>query len=60
MHSQAERVASALRDGMNADTAPDPSDLFDHVYASKTPQLQEQAAMLAAEIRADAETGELS
>ena len=54
IHSQAERVASNLRDGMNADTAPDPSDLFDFVYATRTPQLQEQAAMLAAEIEADA------
>ena len=54
IHSQAERVASNLRDGMNADTAPAPSDLFDYVYATKTPQLREQAAMLAAELAADA------
>ena len=56
IHSQAERVASNLRDGMNADTVPDPSDLFEFVYATRTPQLQEQAAMLAAEIAADAAT----
>jgi pyruvate dehydrogenase E1 component alpha subunit len=46
---------------MNADTVPDPSDLFEYVYATRTPQLEEQAAMLAAEIAADAAgTGDFS
>jgi 2-oxoisovalerate dehydrogenase E1 component alpha subunit len=53
MHAQAERVATILRDGMNAESVPTASDLFDYVYANRTPQLNEQAAMLADEIERD-------
>jgi 2-oxoisovalerate dehydrogenase E1 component alpha subunit len=49
----AEDMASTLRDGLNSDPETDPADLFRFVYASQTPQLREQAAFLAAELRAD-------
>jgi 2-oxoisovalerate dehydrogenase E1 component alpha subunit len=47
---EAEQVASALREGMNRETTPDPQDLFAHVYSVPTPQLAEQSAMLAEEL----------
>ena len=46
---QGERAAADLRDRMNADPQVDPADLFAHVYARPTPQLREQAEMVAAE-----------
>jgi pyruvate dehydrogenase E1 component alpha subunit len=52
MHAHAERVASTLRDGMNAEVDPDPAELFAHVYATQTPQLREQAALVADELAA--------
>jgi pyruvate dehydrogenase E1 component alpha subunit len=55
---EAEALAAQLRAGMNAETVPDPFELFDHVYAEPTPQLREQRAQLAAELAADAETAE--
>ncbi len=48
--AEAERVATHLRDGLNRDVAPDPAMLFDHVYAHPTPQLAEQAALVADEL----------
>jgi 2-oxoisovalerate dehydrogenase E1 component alpha subunit len=48
---EAERVAAHLRDGLNRDVEPDPADLFAHVYATPTPQLREQAALVADELR---------
>lgn len=53
MHAQAERMATVLRDAMNAENEPRVSDLFDFVYATRTPQLDEQAAMLADELDRD-------
>jgi pyruvate dehydrogenase E1 component alpha subunit len=53
---EAEEMAARLREAMNGDPALDPMDLFDHVYAEKTPQLGEQAAQLRAEL--DAENAE--
>jgi pyruvate dehydrogenase E1 component alpha subunit len=47
---EAERFASRVRDGMNADPEVDPAELFAHVYARPTTALREQAALLAAEI----------
>ncbi|UYM06067.1 pyruvate dehydrogenase (acetyl-transferring) E1 component subunit alpha [Solicola gregarius] len=47
---QAERLAEHIRDGVGRDVEPRPEDLFDHVYARRTPQLEEQAAMLADEL----------
>ncbi|MDQ1050986.1 pyruvate dehydrogenase (acetyl-transferring) E1 component subunit alpha [Streptomyces sp. V4I2] len=55
VREEAEAAAAELRAGMNADTAADPLELFDHVYAEPTPQLREQRALLAAEL---AETDE--
>ena len=46
----AEEVATAMRDGLMTDIEPTPQDLFDHVYATPTPQLREQAAFLAEEL----------
>ncbi|GLY95346.1 pyruvate dehydrogenase (acetyl-transferring) E1 component subunit alpha [Actinoplanes sp. NBRC 103695] len=46
----AERLAEVTRDGINRDVTPDPADLFAHVYASPTPQLREQQALLADEL----------
>ncbi|GAA3194398.1 pyruvate dehydrogenase (acetyl-transferring) E1 component subunit alpha [Dactylosporangium siamense] len=48
--AEAERVATHLRDGLNRDVEPDPADLFAHVYATPTPQLREQAALVADEL----------
>jgi len=46
----AEAVAAHIRDGLNTDVEPRPDDLFDHVYASRTSQLEEQAALLSDEL----------
>ena len=46
----AEAVASHTREGLNTDVTPRPDDLFDYVYAARTPQLHEQAASLADEL----------
>ncbi|MEU6309596.1 pyruvate dehydrogenase (acetyl-transferring) E1 component subunit alpha [Streptomyces sp. NPDC047014] len=51
--ADAEEMAAALREGMNADPVLDPMDLFAHVYAEQTGQLREQAAMLRAELEAE-------
>ncbi|GAB1692482.1 pyruvate dehydrogenase (acetyl-transferring) E1 component subunit alpha [Krasilnikovia sp. M28-CT-15] len=48
--AEAERVATHLRDGLNADITPNPDDLFAYVYAKPTPQLREQAALVADEL----------
>ncbi|AKT51317.1 thiamine pyrophosphate-dependent dehydrogenase E1 component subunit alpha [Arsenicicoccus sp. oral taxon 190] len=52
--AEGERLAADLRERMNADPATDPEDLFRHVYATPTPQLREQRALLQAELEADA------
>lgn len=46
----AESVASAMRDGLMKDVEPDPQELFHNIYATPTPQLQEQAAFLTEEL----------
>ncbi|MFJ9087127.1 pyruvate dehydrogenase (acetyl-transferring) E1 component subunit alpha [Streptomyces sp. NPDC102384] len=51
----AEEQAAELRARMNQDPALDPMDLFGDVYAEQTPQLREQAALLRAELDAEAE-----
>lgn len=53
VRDDAEAMAAALREGMNADPVVDPMDLFAHVYAEQTDRLREQAAMLRAELEAE-------
>jgi 2-oxoisovalerate dehydrogenase E1 component alpha subunit len=50
---EAEALAADLRRRMDADadTEPDPLELFDHVYAEPTPQLLEQRDQLTAELQ---------
>jgi pyruvate dehydrogenase E1 component alpha subunit len=43
---------------MNADSAPDPADLFEHVYAASTAALRGQQRELAWELAAEAGDGE--
>jgi len=52
----AERMAADLRDRMNLDPPLDPLELFSHVYAEPTSQLRQQAALLSAELAAEAES----
>ena len=54
--AEGERLAADLRERMNLDPETHPDDLFRHVYATLTPQLREQRAMLHAELDADAES----
>ena len=49
--AQAEDYAGRLRERMNAEPEVAPLSLFDHVYAEPTPQLREQAAMVAQEVQ---------
>lgn len=51
----AEAMAADLRQRMNADPVLEPMDLFAHVYAERSSQLQEQAAQLRAELDAEGE-----
>ncbi len=46
----AEAMAAHTREGLNRDVEPRPDDLFDFVYAQRTPQLEEQADLLADEL----------
>jgi pyruvate dehydrogenase E1 component alpha subunit len=48
----AERSAAALRERMNVDVEPDPTDLFAHVYAEPTAALLAQRTQLLAELDA--------
>lgn len=50
----AEATAAHMRTGLSKDAVPDPADLFAHVYAETTPQLEEQAALLADELAREA------
>ncbi len=52
--STADDVASAMREGLMGDNVPEPAALFQNVYASPTPQLREQAAMVADELEREA------
>ncbi|XVU29227.1 pyruvate dehydrogenase (acetyl-transferring) E1 component subunit alpha [Actinoplanes sp. CA-054009] len=44
--ANAERIAVNMREGLNRDVEPNPEDLFAHVYATPTTQLQEQGAQV--------------
>ncbi|TQM37807.1 pyruvate dehydrogenase E1 component alpha subunit [Pseudonocardia cypriaca] len=46
----AEEMAAHVRAGMGGESVLDPAELFAHVYSTPTPQLREQAALLAAEL----------
>jgi 2-oxoisovalerate dehydrogenase E1 component alpha subunit len=48
---RAEDFAADLRTRMNAEPEVDPMDLFEHVLATPTPQLREQAEMVRDELR---------
>lgn len=48
--AEAEEVAAALRDALGTDAELDPEDLVRHVYATRTPQLEEQWNRLADEL----------
>jgi 2-oxoisovalerate dehydrogenase E1 component alpha subunit len=52
--AEAEVVATALRDALNTEKTPDPEDLFRHVYAIRTPQLEEQWQSLSSELAREA------
>ena len=56
LDAEAETVAAALRERMNAETAQDPAELFRHVYAEPTPTLRAQEAQLAWELAAGGES----
>ncbi|QKW33099.1 pyruvate dehydrogenase (acetyl-transferring) E1 component subunit alpha [Actinomadura sp. NAK00032] len=51
--AEAEEFAARLRDRMNADPELVPLGMFEHVYGTPTPQLDEQRAQLRAEIEAE-------
>jgi 2-oxoisovalerate dehydrogenase E1 component subunit alpha len=51
---QADQLAAVLRNGLSKETPADPAELFAHVYARPTPQLVEQAALVADEIDREA------
>jgi pyruvate dehydrogenase E1 component alpha subunit len=46
----ADKIAAELRDGLMQEVSPDPAELFAHLYATPTPQLEEQAAFLQDEL----------
>ncbi|WP_395398601.1 pyruvate dehydrogenase (acetyl-transferring) E1 component subunit alpha [Arthrobacter sp. UC242_113] len=51
---KAEAVAAQLRTGLGEDVRVDPQELFKHVFATPTPQLAQQSALLADELARDA------
>jgi 2-oxoisovalerate dehydrogenase E1 component alpha subunit len=48
--AEAEQLAAGVRERMNADVAVDPAELFEHVYAQPTANLERQRAALLAEL----------
>ena len=50
---KAEAFAADLRQRMSVDLTVDPMSLFDNVFATPTPQLHEQRAMVQAELKAE-------
>jgi 2-oxoisovalerate dehydrogenase E1 component alpha subunit len=57
---RAEAFATDLRDRLSVDLVVDPMSLFNNVFATSTPQLLEQRAMVEAELEAEAEAEEAS
>jgi 2-oxoisovalerate dehydrogenase E1 component subunit alpha len=56
LKAEAEQLAADLRERMNADIAVDPAELFEHVYARPTANLERQRAALLAELAEAEET----
>ncbi|WP_083915571.1 pyruvate dehydrogenase (acetyl-transferring) E1 component subunit alpha [Demetria terragena] len=56
VEAESERLASDLRDGMNAEPVVDPAAMFDHTFAEPTPQLLQQRDMLMGELHAEGVT----
>ena len=56
---EADAVAARLRAAFGEERPPDPDELFTHVYASPTPQLAAQKAMLRAELASLSNTEEV-
>ncbi|MDQ8708125.1 pyruvate dehydrogenase (acetyl-transferring) E1 component subunit alpha [Streptomyces sp. LHD-70] len=52
IRQEAEDMAQDLRSRLATDPSPVALDLFDHVYAHRTPQLEEQRSLLAEELAA--------
>ncbi|MFC9847862.1 pyruvate dehydrogenase (acetyl-transferring) E1 component subunit alpha [Streptomyces sp. NPDC060223] len=52
IRQEAEDMARDLRGQLSTDPSPEALDLFEHVYARRTPQLDEQRSLLAEELRA--------
>jgi 2-oxoisovalerate dehydrogenase E1 component alpha subunit len=50
--AEAEAVAARMRDSLFGAPAGDPREMFDHVYATPTPQLEAQRALLQQELTA--------
>jgi pyruvate dehydrogenase E1 component alpha subunit len=51
LDEEAEQLAAAVRDWASREVTPDPNDLFDHVYARPTPDLERQRAAVLGESR---------
>jgi 2-oxoisovalerate dehydrogenase E1 component alpha subunit len=58
LDAEAAAAAAALRDRLSADPAPDPGELFRHVYAEPAPALRGQEQELLWELSAAADDGE--
>jgi 2-oxoisovalerate dehydrogenase E1 component alpha subunit len=54
--AEGEAVAARMRDALFGAPAGDPREMFDHVYATRTPQLDAQRVLLEQELRAAEET----
>jgi len=54
--AEGEAVAARMRDSLFGAPAGDPREMFDHVYATPTPQLDAQRALLQRELTAAEET----
>lgn len=53
--AEGEAIAARMRDSLFGAAAGDPTEMFDHVYATPTPQLQAQRALLQQELSAPEE-----
>ncbi|MBX9244826.1 pyruvate dehydrogenase (acetyl-transferring) E1 component subunit alpha [Actinotalea ferrariae] len=51
--AEAEALAATVRDGVSHGPAPDPDDLFEHVFSAMTPQLRAQRDLLREELVAE-------